>query len=83
MILMSTQNLQSHSIKLSSLPLLADKGSSSVTAVKARNSVRQTGAIKQRDFVRAGVTARGVEMKFKLGGLTLALLLNIKNDQTN
>ena len=61
---MSTQSLQSHSIKLSSLQLLVDKGSSGVTAAKARNSVRQTGAsvnvIKQRDFVTAGVTAVSV-----------------------
>ena len=62
MILMSTQNVPSHFVKLSSLQLLADKGSSGVTAAKARNSVRQTGAsvIKQRDFVTAGVTAVSV-----------------------
>ena len=47
---------------LSSLQLLADKGSSGVTAAKARNSVRRTGSsvIKQRDFVTAGVTAVSV-----------------------
>ena len=38
------------------------QGSSGVTAAKARNSVRQTGAsvIKQRDFVTAGVTGVSV-----------------------
>ena len=35
-------------LKLSSLQLLADKGSSDVTAAKARNSVRQTGASVKR-----------------------------------
>ena len=61
---MSTQNLQSHSVKLSSLQLLVDKGSSGLTAAKARDSVRQTGpsVIKQRDFVTAGVTAVSVVM---------------------
>ena len=62
MILLSTDNLQSYSVKLSSLQLLVDKGSSGVTAAKARNSVRQTGTsvIKQKDFVTAGVTAVSV-----------------------
>ena len=42
--------------------IIADKGSFSVTAAKARNSVRQTDAsvIKQRDFVIAGITAVSV-----------------------
>ena len=59
---MSTQNVPSHFIKLSSLQLLADKRSSGVTAAQAKKSVRQTGAsvIKQRDFVTEGVTAISV-----------------------
>ena len=62
MILISTQNVPSHFVKLSSLQLLADKGSFGVTATKARNSVRQThaSAIIQRDFITADVTAGSV-----------------------
>ena len=41
---MLTQNVPSHFIKLLSLELSVDKGSSGVTAAKVRNSVRQTGA---------------------------------------
>ena len=73
MFLMSTQNVLSHFVKLSSLQLLVDKGSSDVTVAKARNSVRQTGAsvIKQRGFVTVGVTAVSV-VKITISQITVS-----------
>ena len=67
------QNISFLKIKLSSLQLLADKGSSGVTVAKARNSVRQTDAsvIKQRDFVTAGVTAVSV-VKIRIRRITVS-----------
>ena len=77
MTLISTQNVPSHFVKLSCLQLLVDRGSSVVTAVKARNSVKQTGAsvLKQRDFVTASATAVS-HVKIRISGVFI-LLFNL------
>ena len=72
---MSTQNVPLHFVKLSSLQLLVDKGSSVVTAAKAINSVRQTGAsvLKQRYSVTASVTTVS-HVKIRINGVFILLL---------
>ena len=81
MILMSTHDVPSHFIKLTSLHLHADKGSSSMTAAKARNSIRQTGlsVIKQRDFVKAGVTTVSV-VKIRISQITISSKMSHSGD---
>ena len=73
MILMSTKNVPSDFVKLSSLQLLANKGSFGVTATKARNNVRQTGAsvLNQRGFVTASVTPVSV-VKIRISQITVS-----------
>ena len=77
MTLISTQNVPSYFVKLSRLQLLTDNGSSIVTAAKARNSVKQTGAsvLKQRDFVIARATAVS-HVKIRISGVFI-LLFNL------
>ena len=72
---MSTQNVPLYFVKLSSLQLLVDKDSSIVTAAKAIDSVRQTGAsvLKQRYSVTASVTAVS-HVEIRISGVFILLL---------
>ena len=77
MLQMSTQNVILHFSRLSNLQLLVVKDFSVVTAAKARNSVKQTGAsvLKQRDFVTASATAVS-HVKIRISGVFI-LLFNL------